>query len=61
MITGEQKSKAAAVWDAFWSGGTKFADRLERIKQSRSCLATSAGSHDSLFASLQSRAFRGEL
>ncbi len=31
MITGEQKSKVDAVWDAFWSGG--IANPLQVMEQ----------------------------
>ena len=31
MITGEQKSKVDAVWDAFWSGG--ISNPLEVMEQ----------------------------
>jgi type I restriction enzyme S subunit len=39
----------------------EFADRLARIEQARSRMQTSLAQLDALFASLQHRAFRGEL
>jgi type I restriction enzyme M protein len=45
MLTGEIRNRVDKIWDAFWSGGVS--NPLEVIEH--------------VFASLQHRAFRGEL
>ncbi len=75
MITGEVRSKVDALWNAFWSGGIanplevieqiplqrEFARRVSAVEKLKTAQRAALAELDALFASLQHRAFRGEL
>lgn len=57
MITGAIKNQGDQIWTAFWSGG--ISNPLEVMEQITYLLVDRGDI--ALFASLQHRAFRGEL
>ena len=59
MLTGELRNQVDRIWDAFWSGG--ISNPLEVMEQITYLLFLRRLGGDALFASLQHRAFRGEL
>ncbi len=73
MILGEIKSQIDRIWDAFWSGSisnllevieqTTYQLFLRRLDEAVEKLKTAHRtlSEDALFASLQHRAFQGDL
>lgn len=71
MLTNEIRNQIDQIWNAFWSGGISnplevieqityllFIKRLDELKTAQ---RASLAELDALFASLQHRAFRGEL
>ena len=77
MLTGDLKSKIDQIWNAFWSGGIanpievieqityllflRRLDDLHTLEENKATHRTALAQLDALFASLQQRAFAGEL
>ena len=65
MLNGEIRGKIDALWNAFWTGGIsnplEVIEQITAVEKLKTAQRASLAELDALFATLQHRAFRGEL